>query len=151
MMGVTCEKTLIKDKLAGEGESSGGDVLGTQDMDAEERGVHREDAETVVDGLDGIELQPLIGEPGARDLDEEEGRPPPLELLAGRDVMLEGPLDTFYTGSVVVAEVDLWDTVRKRFWMQSTAGGDVRESLNEAMRRSGFSVRWRRGNVVGPG
>jgi hypothetical protein len=100
----------------------------TQDHDSEERGVHRVDRPlSVVPPVGGasedIELQPLRRSTTGRTGGEEDGERD--ELLAEpsdvRSSPNAHPLDSFYTGGVVVADLHLVETIQNSWWQYQTA------------------------------
>jgi hypothetical protein len=98
-----------------------------QDHDSEERGLHRADTTPIISHYDGaaddIELQPLHRSGTGRTGGEEDGERD--ELLAEpsntRNSADSHPLDSFYTGGVVIADLHLTDTIRNQWWQYQTA------------------------------
>lgn len=101
-----------------------------QDYDAEERGVLRDP----VAGLEGIEMQSL-GSTGAA------SRPRTLEFAAGaneqdeREELLaepanrepdDSPLDIFWSGTAVIGEFSVLDTLRSQLALSGAASGSSR-------------------------
>ncbi|APA06911.1 hypothetical protein SS1G_04437 [Sclerotinia sclerotiorum 1980 UF-70] len=102
----------------------------TQDYDAEERGVLRDS----VAGLGDIEMQPLNSAGGASrphgqeyipEADEEDER----EELLAEPVNTESddaPLDIFWSGTAVIGEFSVLDTLRSQLAVSGTASGSLR-------------------------
>ncbi|KAI9812433.1 MAG: hypothetical protein M1827_004664 [Pycnora praestabilis] len=108
-----------------------------QDHDSEERGIFRTEASTA----DNIELQPLAS---SRQDREFRGRDANLKehvnggtLAHMQDGSGEGPenhpLDVFFTGEVVVADLHVLDTVRHQWWLRGIGGSDVTGSSSSNM------------------
>ncbi|KAI9640808.1 hypothetical protein NHQ30_010648 [Ciborinia camelliae] len=100
----------------------------TQDHDAEERGVFRD---PVVHGLEGIQMQPLdsagaVSHPhNNTEAEEDDER----EELLAEPVNTESddsPLDIFWSGTAVIGEFSVFDTLRSQLTVSGTATGSLR-------------------------
>ena len=112
MLGITIErKTLSKD--SGRSENASEVVrVERQDHDSEERGVLRQHSDnlSVDEGIEMEDLQPrstLSVNFTEREQDEF--------LRNSNRLDIQHPLEIFYTGEIILANVHLWDTVRAQW------------------------------------
>lgn len=102
----------------------------TQDHDAEERGVLRDS----VAGLEGIEMQPLnsggaTSPPHGHENITEVGEEDEREELLAEPVNTESddaPLDIFWSGTAVIGEFSVLDTLRSQLAVSGAASGSLR-------------------------
>ena len=123
ILGITLERRGL-DKVEGSGadtQTREGLNEEGQDHDAEERGVLRRGDEDA-DGIEMRDLRPLPGGRTDRDADREQ------EGLLRADGDSGGrhkhPLDSFYTGNHVVADLHILDTIRAQ-WLSSAASAEI--------------------------
>jgi hypothetical protein len=139
MLAVTIESQGLKVlSTSGESTTNTGTQSGIpQDHDAEERGVHRVPTQPTITSFDGpfddIELQPLRQSTTGRSGGEEDAERD--ELLAEpsdrRTSPNTHPLDSFYTGTSVVADLHLIDTVQTQYLQYQRAPPATTSSLAE--------------------
>jgi hypothetical protein len=108
MLGISQTRADVEDSL----ESHEGEPTETsgQDLDAEERGVHREEGIEMT-GDSGMELRDLSAPEVQGTDDDGEG----LDLLSAElEDSAKHPLDSFNNGEAVVAEVYILDLIKSR-------------------------------------
>ena len=108
MLGVSQTKADVEDSMKNRnGETA---EFSGQDLDAEERGVHRED-DVEVPSQSGIELQDLSASGVDEGVGDGEGSSSsPVELESSS----KHPLDSFNNGETVVAEIYILDLIKSR-------------------------------------
>jgi len=115
ILGVTLERTGVK-----AGDEAGIEIR--QDHDAEERGVIREDSSN------DIEMQDLqhtsSGRTGG---DEDRERDELLEADANSEQESQHPLDPFYTGNHVIANLHILDTICTQ-WQASSVNAEATDA-----------------------
>ncbi|KAL8690330.1 MAG: hypothetical protein Q9218_004205 [Villophora microphyllina] len=111
ILSVTCKRRRLNDGNNAAADGSLVREAETQDHDFEERGIRRsEDA-------DEIELQFLRPLSGGRTGGEEDGERDEL-MGTSQSAVNEHPGDVFYSGQYIVADINIFDTIKGQ-WRQS--------------------------------
>ncbi|KAK3071103.1 hypothetical protein LTR53_009266, partial [Teratosphaeriaceae sp. CCFEE 6253] len=118
----------------------------TQDADAEERGVRRSEEQQ-----GGIEMQSLdpTGTVAASETAEDTDQDTTLldSTTARTDAHM---FDAFNSGQIILADLDIFQTVKEQFWSYQTAPREPQQSGTDLRRNViGQLLRWRTGASVG--
>ncbi len=124
-----------------DGDQPRAEVTTSQDHDAEERGIIRDDVQDVENG--SIELQPLQARngdgPSASGNEVDEDRNEERERLLAeppprREEEEEDALDSFWSGTAILAEFHILHNLRRQW-------SDYGSATESALQTVGFSVR----------